>query len=65
MSEIIKEALDRAMAKRQTCPQPGCGRRYHYCLPLKRYGMCLECYDGTPADPADYIAPDAGHRLAA
>ncbi|MFI5808396.1 RRQRL motif-containing zinc-binding protein [Streptomyces sp. NPDC051561] len=25
-------ALDRAMAKRQTCPVPTCGRRYEFCL---------------------------------
>ncbi|MEU3341845.1 RRQRL motif-containing zinc-binding protein [Streptomyces sp. NPDC006668] len=57
-------ALDRAMAARQTCPGP-CGRRYHHCLPLKTLGMCLECYDGTPADPHSYIAAPATHHLAA
>ncbi|WP_405877996.1 RRQRL motif-containing zinc-binding protein [Streptomyces sp. NBC_00005] len=56
-------ALDKAMAARQTCPGP-CGRRYHYCLPLKTLGMCLECHDGTPADPRTYLAPPA-HQLAA
>lgn len=45
-------ALDKAMARRQTCPK--CLRRYHRCLPLKTLGSCLECYDGTPADPRDY-----------
>lgn len=39
-----EQALDRAMAARQTCP---------------------ECHDGTPADPASYIAPPAKHLLAA
>jgi hypothetical protein len=57
-----EEALDRAMAARQTCPK--CERRYFFCLPLKTLGSCLECFDGTPADPNDYIAP-ATHRLAA
>ncbi|MFD5814742.1 RRQRL motif-containing zinc-binding protein [Streptomyces sp. NPDC127038] len=62
---LAKEAaLDRAMAKRQTCPGP-CGRRYTHCLPLKTLGSCLECFDGTPADPASYIAPSAKHLLAA
>lgn len=45
-------ALDKAMARRQTCPK--CRRRYHRCLPLRTLGSCLECYDGTPADPRDY-----------
>ncbi|MGW1616849.1 RRQRL motif-containing zinc-binding protein [Streptomyces sp. NPDC002285] len=54
-------ALDRAMAARQTCSK--CRRRYHHCLSVK-LGTCLECYDGTPADPTSYIAaPD--HDLAA
>jgi len=61
---LAKEAaLDRAMAKRQTCPQ--CRRRYYFCLPLKSLGTCLECHDGTPADPSHYIAPPAKHLLAA
>ncbi|MFZ3562829.1 RRQRL motif-containing zinc-binding protein [Streptomyces sp. BH097] len=50
-----ERALDRAMAARQTCP--ACGRRYFHCLPLKRLGSCLECHDGTPADPRTYITP--------
>ncbi|WP_331735633.1 hypothetical protein OG379_41305 (plasmid) [Streptomyces sp. NBC_01166] len=60
-------ALDRAMAARETCPVPTCRRRYRYCLPLRTLGCCLECWDGTPADPADYTAPAplASHRLAA
>lgn len=33
------------------------------CLPLKTLGSCLECHDGTPANPATYIAPP-GHALA-
>ncbi|MGW2690188.1 RRQRL motif-containing zinc-binding protein [Streptomyces sp. NPDC001414] len=57
-------ALDRAMAARQTCPGP-CGRRYHHCLPLRTLGTCLECHDGTPADPTSYTLPPAAHRLAA
>ncbi|MFB8044513.1 RRQRL motif-containing zinc-binding protein [Streptomyces hydrogenans] len=63
---LAKEAaLDKAMAARQTCPGP-CGRRYFHCLPLKTLGSCLECFDGTPADPTSYIAPPApDHRLAA
>ncbi|MER7841824.1 RRQRL motif-containing zinc-binding protein [Streptomyces sp. NPDC096040] len=56
-------ALDRAMAARQTCPE--CHRRYVYCLPLKTIGSCLECHDGTPADPTSYTLPAAAHRLAA
>ena len=61
---LAKElALDKAMAARQTCPR--CGRRYHHCLPLKTLGSCLECHDGTPADPASYVTSAAAHRLAA
>ncbi|MEU1122007.1 RRQRL motif-containing zinc-binding protein [Streptomyces sp. NPDC005899] len=61
---LAKEAaLDRAMAKRTTCPR--CLRRYHFCLPLRTIGSCLECHDGTPADPHSYIEPAATHRLAA
>ncbi|WP_037905000.1 RRQRL motif-containing zinc-binding protein [Actinacidiphila yeochonensis] len=59
---LAKEiALDRAMAKRQTCPD--CGRRYYHCIPLKSLGCCLECHDGTPADPGSYTLPR--HQLAA
>ncbi|QNP68013.1 hypothetical protein IAG43_33970 (plasmid) [Streptomyces genisteinicus] len=57
-------ALDRAMAARQQCPGP-CGRRYHHCIPLRTLGSCLECHDGTPADPSTYITPAAAQRLAA
>lgn len=61
---LAKEAaLDKAMAARQTCGT--CRRRYFHCLPLKTLGSCLECSDGTPADPASYIAPPAKHLLAA
>ncbi|KUN58436.1 RRQRL motif-containing zinc-binding protein [Streptomyces griseorubiginosus] len=61
---LAKElALDKAMAARQTCPL--CGRRYHHCLPLKTLGSCLECHDGTPADPSSYVIAAAAHRLAA
>ncbi|MEE6269154.1 RRQRL motif-containing zinc-binding protein [Streptomyces diastatochromogenes] len=53
---LAKElALDKAMAARQTCPQ--CERRYYHCLPLQRFGSCLECHDGTPADPHSYVKP--------
>ncbi|WP_327713760.1 hypothetical protein OG912_38380 (plasmid) [Streptomyces sp. NBC_00464] len=55
-------ALDQAMAARQTCGD--CGRRFHFCL-SKKLGCCLECHDGTPADPSSYTAPPATHRLAA
>jgi hypothetical protein len=34
-------------------------------IPLKTLGSCLECHDGTPADPASYIAPPANTSLAA
>lgn len=63
---LAKEAaLDKAMAARQTCPGP-CGRRYFHCIPIKTLGSCLECYDGTPADPTSYTAPPTpDHRLAA
>ncbi|MFI1726435.1 RRQRL motif-containing zinc-binding protein [Streptomyces sp. NPDC020489] len=57
-------ALDKAMAARQTCPGP-CGRRYYHCLPLKTLGSCLECHNGTPADPRTYITVAAPHELAA
>ncbi|MFD4543567.1 RRQRL motif-containing zinc-binding protein [Streptomyces bauhiniae] len=64
MTFAKEAALDKAMAARQTCPGP-CGRRYFICLPLKTLGSCLECYDGTPADPATYPVPPAKHLLAA
>ncbi|WP_333741174.1 RRQRL motif-containing zinc-binding protein [Streptomyces sp. IBSBF 2806] len=57
-------ALDKAMAARQTCPGP-CRRRYFHCLPLNTLGCCLECFDGTPADPTSYIAAPATHQFAA
>ncbi|MFG2811498.1 RRQRL motif-containing zinc-binding protein [Streptomyces massasporeus] len=60
---LAKEAaLDKAMAARTTCPR--CRRRYHHVLPLRTLGSCLECHDGTPADPATYITPP-GNSLAA
>lgn len=62
---LAKEyALDKAMAARQTCGT--CRRRYYHVLPTS-LDSCLECHDGTPADPASYIAPPApvAHRLAA
>ncbi|MFG2351941.1 RRQRL motif-containing zinc-binding protein [Streptomyces phaeochromogenes] len=58
-----ERALDRAMAARQTCPK--CKRRYYFCLPLRRFGCCLECHDGTPADPTTYTAAPVTHSLAA
>ncbi|MFC7979816.1 RRQRL motif-containing zinc-binding protein [Streptomyces cinereoruber] len=58
-----KLALDRAMAARSTCP--ACDRRYHHCLPLRTLGTCLECHDGTPADPSTYITPSGRPSLAA
>ncbi|WP_309145765.1 RRQRL motif-containing zinc-binding protein [Streptomyces malaysiensis] len=63
MTLAKEEALDKAMAARQTCPE--CRRRYHHCLPLRSLGSCLECHDGTPADPHSYTAPRNGHDLAA
>ncbi|MFC9431633.1 RRQRL motif-containing zinc-binding protein [Streptomyces sp. NPDC056987] len=61
---LAKEAaLDKAMAKRQTCP--ACSRRYYHCLPLKSLGSCLECHDGTPAAPGSYQHPPTVGRLAA
>ncbi|MGW4758483.1 RRQRL motif-containing zinc-binding protein [Streptomyces chartreusis] len=57
-------ALDQAMAARQTCGQ--CRRRFYICL-SKKLGCCLECFDGTPADPSSLMtlpAP-AVHQLAA
>ena len=46
-----EEALDRAMAARQTCPL--CGIRWPICLPLKTLGSCLGCYEqqAAAADP--------------
>ncbi|WP_331725511.1 ferrous iron transport protein A (plasmid) [Streptomyces sp. NBC_01102] len=50
---LAKEyALDKAMAARQTCPE--CGRRFFYCLRTS-LGICLECHEGTPADPFSYL----------
>ncbi|MFD5820233.1 RRQRL motif-containing zinc-binding protein [Streptomyces sp. NPDC127038] len=64
MTLAKERALDRAMEARQRCPL--CGRRYHACIPLRSLGSCLECHDGTPADPSTYLAPAAdGHGLAA
>ncbi|TDC17906.1 hypothetical protein E1265_25820 [Streptomyces sp. 8K308] len=36
-----EEALDRAMAARQTCPV--CKVRYMKCLPLRTLGSCWDC----------------------
>ncbi|MGW4551723.1 RRQRL motif-containing zinc-binding protein [Streptomyces violaceorubidus] len=63
MTLAREAALDAAMAARTTCPV--CRRRYHYILPLRTLGSCLECWDGTPADPSTYIAPRPTHELAA
>ncbi|MGC9479061.1 RRQRL motif-containing zinc-binding protein [Streptomyces sp. WG4] len=49
MTLAREAALDAAMAARTT--RPVCRRRYHYVLPLRTLGSCLECWDGTPADP--------------
>jgi len=59
-----EEALDQAMAARQTCGD--CGRRFYFCL-SKKLGRCLECFDGTPVDPSSYFASPApaARRLAA
>ena len=60
---LAKEAaLDKAMAKRQTCPT--CQRRYFHCLPLRTLGCCLECHDGTRADPAEYVVRQDALRAA-
>ncbi|MER5227125.1 RRQRL motif-containing zinc-binding protein [Streptomyces flaveus] len=56
-----ERALDRAMEARQRCGK--CGRRYFHCLPVS-LGICLECHDGTPADPSTY-AHEPRHDLAA
>ncbi|MFI5672968.1 hypothetical protein [Streptomyces sp. NPDC051704] len=50
------------MAARQACGE--CGRRFCICL-SKKPSCCLECFDGTPADPASHFAPPAKHLLAA
>ncbi|MFD7678920.1 RRQRL motif-containing zinc-binding protein [Streptomyces sp. NPDC060187] len=64
MTLAMERALDRAMGARQRCPK--CRRRYHHDIPLRRLGSCLECYDGTPANPSTYLAPPFGrHGLAA
>jgi hypothetical protein len=63
MTPAKEHALDRAMAARQTCG--ACGRRFYTCLSTK-LGVCLECHDGTPVDPATVmIWPAATHQLAA
>lgn len=60
---LAKEyALDKAMAARQTCGT--CRRRYHFVLPTS-LPSCLECHDGTPADPATYAPAPVAHQLAA
>ncbi|MFI6494366.1 hypothetical protein [Streptomyces sp. NPDC050564] len=42
-----------------------CRRRYHHCLLLRTLGSCLECHEGTPADPNSYTAAPAEHHLTA
>ncbi|MFC9409634.1 RRQRL motif-containing zinc-binding protein [[Kitasatospora] papulosa] len=50
---LAKEAaLDRAMAKRSTCPK--CHRRFHHCLPLRTIGSCLL--------RTKRLSPRSGHR---
>ncbi|WP_308369314.1 MULTISPECIES: RRQRL motif-containing zinc-binding protein [unclassified Streptomyces] len=63
MTFAMEVALDKAMAARQTCPK--CSRRYYHCLPLRTLGSCLECYDGTPAAPDNYLHHSVGHLAAA
>ncbi|WP_037733242.1 RRQRL motif-containing zinc-binding protein [Streptomyces megasporus] len=63
MTLAKEQALDRAMEARQRCPR--CKRRYFHCLPLKTLGCCLECHDGTPADPGSYLPPADDQPLAA
>lgn len=58
-----EEALDRAMAARQTCP--ACLRRYYYCLPLRTLGTCDPCAKGYEPSPNTYTAPSVQHLLAA
>ncbi|WP_343244312.1 RRQRL motif-containing zinc-binding protein [Streptomyces sp. SID14446] len=53
MTLAQERALDRAMEARQRCPL--CLRRYHHVIPLRTIGSCLECHDGTPADPRSYV----------
>lgn len=63
MTPARELALDKAMAARQTCKP--CGRRFFTCLSTK-LGVCLECHDGTPIDPATVMLwPAATHQLAA
>ncbi|MFD5433744.1 RRQRL motif-containing zinc-binding protein [Kitasatospora sp. NPDC127067] len=47
------EALDRAMAARQTCPL--CLTRYDACLPLKTLGSCVPCSELSD-DERDQLA---------
>ncbi|MGP3777079.1 RRQRL motif-containing zinc-binding protein (plasmid) [Streptomyces sp. SDT5-1] len=61
-----EEALDRAMAKRQTCPK--CERRYYHCLPLRTLGHCDPCERGYQPSPDTVMhdpRPADRHRLAA
>ncbi|MGW2416031.1 RRQRL motif-containing zinc-binding protein [Streptomyces tubercidicus] len=58
-----EEALDRAMAARQTCPE--CRRRYFFCLPLRTQGVCDPCDKGYEPTPGTYTTPPAKHLLAA
>ncbi|MEU9978739.1 hypothetical protein [Streptomyces sp. NPDC051014] len=47
---------------------PGIRQQRNKCsapVPLRTLGTCLECHDGTPADPNGYTLPPAAHRLAA
>ncbi|MCX4598321.1 hypothetical protein OG819_55275 [Streptomyces sp. NBC_01549] len=61
MTLAKEHALDKAMAARQTCPD--CGRRFYGCLRVS-LGICLECHDGTPADPSSYINLTASPKAA-
>ncbi|MEU3495367.1 RRQRL motif-containing zinc-binding protein [Kitasatospora cineracea] len=45
MTPARAAALDRAMARRQTCPL--CHTRYDHCLPLRTLGSCVPCSELT------------------
>ncbi|MGW2425562.1 RRQRL motif-containing zinc-binding protein [Streptomyces sp. NPDC001709] len=57
-----EQALDRAMAARQTCPR--CHRRYYFCLPLRTQGCCDPCDKGFEPSPDTHMAIPT-HSLAA
>lgn len=57
-----EEALDKAMAARQTCPL--CLRRFGVCLPFRTLGSCLECHGGAPAAPGTYVPTPSVQKAA-